>query len=218
MLDWSIQYPDAYGRLDPFRAAVDDALRSVEQRVTTVARARALDIFVQSGKGVIPELGYVGYAPKPGVIYLTLDPDNPNLLHNLGAALERQIAHEFHHALRWFGPGYGQTLLEALVSEGLAGRFVQEIFGSGPEPWECALPRAALPPYAERALHDREARQYDHAAWFFGRGDLPRWLGYTLGWELVGDFLKQRCNDRPSQLAELSAHAFLPVLRALAAA
>jgi uncharacterized protein YjaZ len=217
MPDWSFHYLDPHGQLEPFRAAVDASLRSVEGRVTSVARPLALDIFVQPGKGVIPELGYVGYAPKAGVIYLTANPDNPNLPRNLGAALERQIAHEFHHALRWLGPGYGRTLLEALVSEGLAGRFVQEVFGSEPEPWECALPRAALPPYAQKALREGETQQYDHVAWFFGRSDLPRWLGYTLGWELVGDFLEQRSSDRPSKIAGLPASEFLPALRALAA-
>jgi hypothetical protein len=200
---------------------VKDGVRidaSIIVPVIIFVRPLALDIFVQPGKGVIPELGYVGYAPKAGIIYLTLDPDNPKLSRNLGAPLERQITHEFHHALRWFGPGYGRTLLEALVSEGLAGQFVHEIFGSEPEPWECALPRTALPLYAQRALREGETPQYDHAAWFFGRGDLPRWLGYTLGWELVGEFLKRRPDDRPSQMAALPALAFLPALRALAAA
>lgn len=31
---------------------------------------------------------------------------------------------------------------------------------------------------------------YDHNAWFFGTGGhRPRWLGYTLGYQLVGQWL-----------------------------
>ena len=55
---------------------------------------------------------------------MTLDPDNPNFAASLeGGAVHRHIVHEVHHCLRMAGPGYGWTLGEALVSEGLAGQF-----------------------------------------------------------------------------------------------
>ncbi|KGB21940.1 hypothetical protein AtDm6_2706 [Acetobacter tropicalis] len=31
--------------------------------------------------------------------------------------------------------------------------------------------------------------RYDHSRWFFGRGSIPRWFGYTLGYEIVGNWL-----------------------------
>jgi Predicted Zn-dependent protease (DUF2268) len=214
---WSIHCPNPPGPLEPFLDDIDEAFRAAERRVSTVATPFALDIFMRSEPGaVIPERGYVGYAPSPGAVYFTFDPDNPNLPGNLGAPLERMIAHEFHHALRWYGAGYGRTLLEALVSEGLAGRFVHEIFGSDAEPWECAMPRTGLVAYAERALLEGDATQYDHAAWFYGRGNLPRWVGYTLGWELVGHYLRRNRAARPSRMAGTRAEDFLPALRALA--
>jgi uncharacterized protein YjaZ len=78
---------------------------------------------------------------------------------------------------------------EVLVSEGLAGRFVGRLFGSPPEPWERAVDDEAL-----RVNHpDLEALRsttYDHATWFLGAEGLrPRWLGYTLGYEIVGKWL-----------------------------
>ncbi|MFX5570653.1 DUF2268 domain-containing putative Zn-dependent protease [Acinetobacter baumannii] len=27
---------------------------------------------------------------------------------------------------------------------------------------------------------------HDHGAWFFGTGALPRWVGYSLGYQMVG--------------------------------
>nr|WP_274517589.1 DUF2268 domain-containing putative Zn-dependent protease [Pseudomonas sp. GM18] len=64
---------------------------------------------------------------------MTLDPDNPNLLPSLRTGtLHRQIVHEVHHCLRIAGPGYGWTLGEALVSEGLAGQFVRHLLGKRP--------------------------------------------------------------------------------------
>jgi hypothetical protein len=101
---------------------------------------------------------------------LALDPDNPNFTVCLGdGTLRRQVAHEVHHCLRMGGPGYGRTLSEALVSEGLAGHFTRRLFDNPPEPWECAVDDEVL--HAHRP--DKEtpsAKWYNHAEWFFGTG------------------------------------------------
>jgi uncharacterized protein YjaZ len=91
--------------------------------------------------------------------------------------------------MRYASIGYGDSLGEALVSEGLAGRFVERIFGTAPEPWESAMDeatlRAHLPNDALLASSD-----YNHATWFYGQnGRLPRWIGYTLGYRIAGDWL-----------------------------
>jgi len=216
---WSIHCRDFApgGPLAPFADDIEDALDAVERHVGTLVEPFTLEIFIQAGAGnVIPERGFVGYGPRPGAIYFTFDPANPNMARNLGAPLQRMIAHEYHHAMRWYGAGYGRTLIEAMVSEGLAGRFVVELFGSEPEPWEQALPASALPPFAAKALADGDSPLYDHAAWFFGRGSLPRWVGYTLGWALVGQHLESHRSARPSRMAGTPAREFVPSLRALA--
>jgi uncharacterized protein YjaZ len=88
------------------------------------------------------------------------------------------------------GPGFGRTPGEALVSEGLAGRFVGHLFGNPPEPWECAVADEILRDHRPdaAALASSDHRQ---VAWFFGTRDgrFPRWLGYTLGHRIVGDWL-----------------------------
>ncbi|GGO27498.1 DUF2268 domain-containing putative Zn-dependent protease [Deinococcus humi] len=95
------------------------------------------------------------------------------------------MAHELHHARRWQGPGYGQTLLEVLVSEGLAQ--MNELDERGGQ----------LPPYAQadvdlealwtRALPLLDRSDHRFEAWFYGSeaDGLTRWSGYSLGYELV---------------------------------
>ncbi|MBN3965451.1 hypothetical protein IMW75_09175 [Pseudomonas gregormendelii] len=102
--------------------------------------------------------------------------------------LHWRIIHEVHHCLRMAGPGYGWTLGEALVSEGLAGQFVRHLLGSAAEPWESAVNRVGLlcTPADRQAL---DATYYDHSAWFFGTGVHPRWLGYILGDQMVEQWL-----------------------------
>jgi hypothetical protein len=139
-----------------------------------------VDVVITVGKRVIPEKGHVGYAPEKGVVYVTVDPEHPLLRTNPAKSLERMLAHELHHCSRWDGPGYGETL----VSEGLAGHFAQEVFGGEPEPWE-RLPASTLRPHVSKAQGDWQNTEYGHAAWFFGSSELPRWLGYSLGYQLV---------------------------------
>jgi len=141
------------------------------------------------------------------VIYVTVDPENPVLRANPAMSLERMLAHELHHSARWDGPGYGATLGEALVSEGLAGHFAQEVFGGAPEPWE-SLPVSVLRAHASKAQADWPNPDYGHAAWFFGSSEFPRWLGYSLGYQLVGRYLDAHRDTRASTLAQAAAEAF----------
>ncbi len=102
------------------------------------------------------------------------------------------LAHELHHSSRVrMGPGYGITLAEALVTEGLADHFVAEAFpDTPPQPWDDALSEDQETEVWERAQAVLEVPYgYDHRAWFFGRGDLPRWAGYTLGYRIAQAYL-----------------------------
>lgn len=188
---WTLHWLEAEGTLAPWRAAIEVEISAGYHGVARLLPPPRLDIIIQRLAGwTIPEIGIVGNAYRPRCFGLTLDPDNPNFEPTLAAgALRRQVPHEVHHCLRMAGPGYGWTLGEALVSEGMAGRFTQLAFGNDPEPWECALDAEAL----RRHLPDRsvlEARGFDHGAWFFGTGGThPRWLGYALGYALVGEWL-----------------------------
>lgn len=218
MPPWTVHHLDARGMVAPHRPAVERALARVGERLAGVCEPPALDVVVQAVPGgpVIPERGHVGFSPRPGAVFLTLDPGSPHLPASLGEPLERTIAHEVHHALRWDRVGYGRTLGEALVSEGLAGRFVEELFGPPPEPWERAVPRGELASHAQDAAAAFEEAGYGHPEWFFGAGARPRWVGYALGWELVGAYLAAHPEARPSRLAGEPAAAFRPLLAGLA--
>ena len=166
-----------------------------------------LDVVVKAGTSVIPEKGHAGFCPEAGVVYITVDPENNAFCKNYAHSIERMFDHELHHAARWEGPGYGLTLGEALVSEGLAGHFALELFGGEPELWE-RLRSDIVKPYTSQ-LHDSWQRtDYDHNAWFFGTGDLPRWLGYTAGFNLISRYLAVSPHLKASMLANINAEEF----------
>ena len=172
----------------------------------------SLDIIVKAGTQVIPEKGHLGYSPEPGIVYITVDPKNLSFCSNHNNSLERMFAHELHHAARWAGPGYGLSLGEAIVSEGLAGHFTLELFGGEPEPWEC-LNEVEVQSHILRTRKDWDRTDYDHNAWFYGTSNLPRWLGYTVGFNLVTRFLLANPHLRASTLTNVNAKEFKTLLR-----
>lgn len=188
---WTVHWLEASGDLGPWRDAVAAEVEIARGAILGLMPLPPLDILVQREAGaVIPETGTMGRAHRENLFSLTLDPDNPNFAQALrDGDLRRTVVHEVHHCLRMAGPGYGWTLGEALVSEGLAGQFVRRLFDTPPEPWECAVTddalRANLPDDVTLA-----GTGHDHRTWFYGLGDShPRWLGYTLGYRIVGDWL-----------------------------
>jgi hypothetical protein len=105
-----LHFLDARGALRDIRGWVEDGLLATHERAAALMPLGPLDVVVQAGRHVIPEKGHLGYAPRAGVIFVTLDPRAPALHANENASLERMFAHELHHAARWDGPGYGTSL------------------------------------------------------------------------------------------------------------
>ncbi|WP_241521476.1 DUF2268 domain-containing putative Zn-dependent protease [Chimaeribacter arupi] len=198
---------NAHGKLTPYCEWLHSCLPHTYALANKVMPLPAVDVVVKAGAYVIPEKGHMGYCPEPGVVYITVDPENPAFSHNEEDALERMFAHELHHAARWAGPGYGRTLGEALVSEGLAGHFALELFAGEPEPWE-RLSSDILQPYIPHLSEYWHRTDYDHNAWFYGTGSLPRWLGYSAGFHLVSRYLAAAPHLRASMLANAEAEAF----------
>jgi len=84
----------------------------------------------------IPELGIGGLSPNGYLVQPSVDPAHPDFWKALQVHLSRTLAHELHHCARWRDPGYGSSLGETLVSEGLADRFDLEVHpGAPPYHW-----------------------------------------------------------------------------------
>ncbi|NGM22954.1 DUF2268 domain-containing protein [Roseomonas stagni] len=211
---WTLHWLTAAGDLGDWRLAIEREVEAAKAAVAGVLPLRPLDILVQRVKGaVIPEIGMVGQAYRKDLCSVTLDPENAAFSDALATgALCRTVVHEVNHCLRMGGPGYGRTLGEALVSEGLAGHFTARLCRNPPEPWECAVPPEVL-----RAHRPDDAMLadpgYDHASWFFGRGgQRPRWLGYTMGYAIVAEWLAA------TPAADARALVDVPAAEVLAAA
>lgn len=158
---------------------------------------------------VIPEIGIGGFNPNSNEVRIYINPDFNNLEASLDAEFIPMLAHEVHHALRRRSVGYGSTLFEAIISEGLADHFSVEMTGVEIPRWSHALDSLQLIEMMAEAEAIWHESPYDHNAWFFGNETIPRWTGYSLGYELV----KQYKNNNPGSLASMlhneSAESFI---------
>ena len=95
-------------------------------------------------------------------------------------SIRATIAHEMHHLLRWQYAGFGTTLAEAMLSEGLATLYEEEVSKVRP-PWSKAkVNRKAL----KQAIVEWDNSSYDHDVWFFD-GKYGHWVGYSVGYKMA---------------------------------
>ena len=194
------------------RAGID--LEDVaETAVERVGRRIALPetvvtILVSRGRRVAAT-GVGGFAdPVSGEVSVFIDPGRPRLGRVLARGVEPTVAHELHHATRILdGPGFGNSVVEAIVTEGLADVFALETFGRPPPPWTRALgPRAICRWWARAQSRSRSRGTYDHSAWFFGTGRaLPNWAGYTIGYAVVRQYLRSHPSKTAADLVATPA-------------
>jgi uncharacterized protein YjaZ len=165
-------------------------------------------------QATIPELGVGGFTDVvTGHVTVSLDPQFHDLAFSLRTWFPLTLAHELDHAARVLhGPGYGNTLLQTLVSEGLADAFAGQVFPGAPSiPWDHALTpeqvRAIWAFARPRLGHLQNSAR--HGAWFYGSGRVPRWAGYTIGFDIVASYLRNHPGATPASITRLPARRIL---------
>lgn len=196
---------------DTFVMSIKKSIRFALKKAQKVVQIPPLDIVVMDDpKFVIPELGISGYAKNSTTIFVHVDPNSSHLINNLEQEVVSTIAHELHHVLRMSTVGYGKTLLEALITEGLADHFDKELNQTSPKPWSISLKPDELGFFSRLAINEYNNTSYNHQDWFFGSLErrIPRWAGYAIGFDLVGKYIK-RTDIKASQLFSTLASEFI---------
>lgn len=200
-------------KLNPYIADIENIFSEAEKKITNVLPVKNVDIvIVDNPYQTIPEIGIGGHTHSPNYIIVSLDPDFPNFNNTLQKELFDTLAHELHHAARWQTIGYGELLLEAMVSEGLADHFAIEVTKrKDMYPWDKALNEEQSNILAKKAKKEYANKNYDHNVWFFGSKEkgIPRWTAYTLGFQLVDNYLKNHQNTKASILYSIEAKEFI---------
>lgn len=192
------------------RTIADSAAASVKKLLPI----KDVDIvFYENPGATIDELGGIGgFTPNAHTIFVSLDPRHPNFAHALQYELFFMLVHEFHHTIRWQKGVKDDTLLEALIFEGLADHFAMEVTGrKKPSLYSNALTSAQKRTFLKKASKEWNKPTYNHQVWFYGATPkvIPRWAGYTLGYDLVVAYLQTHPGETASALASADASLFI---------
>lgn len=167
---------NATGELDMLEGMINAAVERAKPIVEKELGADKIDIiFVSAANLAMPEFGIGGNSPGPNHVYVSFDPTSDKITQK---GIEETLLHEIHHCMRWRNPGYGETLGEAMVTEGLACLYEEEHSGQTPLYASVDLKNDQI----EEAKKALRSKDYDHGQWFFGNGLIDRWFGYTYGY------------------------------------
>jgi uncharacterized protein YjaZ len=199
------------GRLDAERDALTRVVRDTVVAVRRLMDVNGVTIRVEAGtRFVIPEIGLGGRTNGTGEVVMVVDPESPKWPASLSTGLFPLLAHELHHVMRFRTAGFNSHLLDSMVTEGLADQFAIEVAGIAPPMWSIALSPEELEVWSERARAEWYNSSYDHDAWFFGEGVIPRWAGYSIGFELTRAYLETNRGRPPSRLIGVPSSEFVP--------
>jgi len=149
-----------------------------------------------------------GYTPTGNTVWIYTDPSHKNYIKSVKKLLPITLAQELHHACRWQGPGFGKTLKETLVTEGLAAHFETETFGGKPSDFYVQFSDKEIQRFWKLAQKDLNSKDFNYDDWFLGniKKKIPKHAGYALAYWLIGKSLNGR---KASELVMLTAEQVL---------
>lgn len=189
-------------QLDDIVDDVKKAFNLAKKEATKLFDASGIDVFAfQSEFGTIPELGFGGFTASQHTIFCYLSAQLKEVDVKLLSSI---LLHEMQHAKRYGSVGYGDTLGEAMITEGLACLLEEEYTLKKPIYANAQVDSKTL----SKAKTELYAQDYDHDAWFYGMGDLPRWAGYSIGYQLCKEYAS-KTGKTSSELSDLRADKIL---------
>lgn len=144
-------------------------------------------ICVNDPFGTIPALGISGYAPNRHLAYLYLDSSKELDENEMFATL----CHELHHTRRYDGPGFGQTLFDCFIFEGLATAFEEAVSEGGTYLSTLLQQRTKTLRLIKDTSKNFDDKDFDHRTWFIAdkTKKLPSLAGYEIGFYIVRNYL-----------------------------
>lgn len=178
-------------------------LTAREARQHLPALPQQLTLRVQSGTAVIPELGATATVMPPDWVVWIVDPDHPHGVVKIAEAhLRAALFHEFHHLVR-AGVIGSHTLIDHVVTEGLASAFERDFAGAS-YPWTDYPGDVAM--WVEELL--KQPPSAARAEWFGQHPDGRRRIGYKAGTYLVDQAMK-RLNRSSAELVTTPTNEIL---------
>lgn len=150
---------------------------------------------------VIPETGETASAVPPAQIIWSVDPQR-DVLSVIRGQLRPTLFHELHHLAR-DATGSGRTLMDMVVTEGMATAFERD-FANVQPPW--GTPPPEVMDWTRELLAQPESAKRDH--WLIRHPDGRRWIGMRVG-TFVVDRATKASGRSPAELVSTSTEEIL---------
>lgn len=147
-------------------------------------------LFPTSSEFIIKKMrGCSGFVPWKNIIHIYFYPKK-----NWKTNLRGTLLHELAHCIQPYY-SYKMTLFEHLIAEGLAEHF-QMKFTKKRNPWTYSISKIEAIRIFKNTLDklnkSMEKDYFLHMNLFFGNKNYPLWAGYTIGFYLASDLLKDK--------------------------
>lgn len=187
-----------------------DRIKSAHQRATkTASDLLGIDdvdvVCVADASRAMKEIGVGGFTPNRHLVYVYINPDFDVAESEIYATL----CHELNHARRYDGEGYGKTLFESMIFEGLATAFEAEASKGDSFVVHELEARSDTLRLIDQTKQEFKSTDFDYLSWFVSDNDkkLPRWTGYEIGYYLVRQYMK-KTNKKASELVLETSTSF----------
>lgn len=199
---------------DSISYEIISGIRSIVSQVQSLIPADSITINLKITDDVIPIWGVGGQTTSDHSLDFFYDPENPSFkIEHFYCGL----VHEIMHVSRLRMPKWELTLLECMITEGLADHFSNEVLGCSRPPWSNSITSEQIEKifnesrtilYKKHSSWNDEFNEKFFNPWMFGRmgkNAIPSWAGYSIGWEIVENYLKMHPDKKNSDLVWVSA-------------
>ena len=183
-------------------ARIETVLEETVQLCSEKIKLGDVDVVIMNvAWNVIPRIGVNGFSYDAHNILLTLNHKHEYLNSHFDQTLTALLAHELHHSSRALirGSSHSLTYGGALVAEGLACCFEEEIVGKTPF-YAIECQGEALAKFSDKARKYVDSNRGElpngWQSWMFGSytqpQEFPYQCGYSTGYQLVRTWLDAR--------------------------
>jgi len=152
-----------------------------------------------------------GWTPYKNAINIYIFPESKDLK-TVFQELKNTVVHEYNHAIRfkYFLLYVKSTLIDDIISEGLAENFRMDVLGGKRSPWVTVLKKAETKKIFKQIKPLLNSKSKDvYYDLFFADRKFPLWTGYTLGYQIVKSFLKRYPKIEWKKIIKLSSEEIL---------
>lgn len=218
-MNFPIHLIETSGYLKPLEDIIRKKTEEAIPKIITKLPINNIDIVIfdqrddpYNSAQVGPQTGIGQYYLSHNLLSIALDARNNSLQESLtNSTLLSAIAHGLYHCMRGRSMHWIRNpLIEAFISEGLAGHFEFEITQTfSPDIYHTLTPEA-LSTFQKKAEKEYWSEKYSYTNWFLG-GDpeIPYGAGHSFGYKLVKDYLQKNSHELASTLYDKQPQEFI---------